>query len=183
MIETVGAGAAVVAAMFGITVSEGVDAARTVHVVAESDSSVSLGDPIMLIPALAPIIVGLLILIPCIRAFRERDDHHERCTAKVDGVVSEVLETSDNDGTLWSPVFSYTVAGREYSIESGTWSRPCSLHEGDRVTVLYDPFDSSDAWVKEDRGAPILLIAFAGAAVVDILAGGALLVAWILNQQ
>ncbi|MCH9276784.1 DUF3592 domain-containing protein [Bifidobacterium amazonense] len=183
MIETVGAGAAAMAAMFGMTVSAGADAVRAVgRAIAESDGYASLGDPIMLIPALAPIIVGLIILIPCIKAFFEKDDHHARCTAKIDGVVSEVLEDYDNDGTLWSPVFSYTVAGREYRIESGTWSRPCKLHKGDRVTVHYDPFEPSSAWVKEDRGVSILLIGFAGAAVLDILAGGALLVAWILNQ-
>ncbi|HVN16041.1 MAG TPA: DUF3592 domain-containing protein [Anaerolineales bacterium] len=58
---------------------------------------------------------------------------------KVQGTVVRLEESSDSDGTTYSPVFSYTVDGKQYEYESVNSSNPPSNQVGDVVTLLYDP--------------------------------------------
>lgn len=137
----------------------------------EGELTVMWAEPVVWIPAVSMTIGGLITVIVCVVLLRRRRRFRDACTATVPGIVSEVREDYDNDGTLWSPVFSYTVDGRDHTLASGTWSRPARFKEGDAVTVHYDPFQPDHAWVKEDRGGTILLFAFLAAGSLNLIVG------------
>ncbi|NMM99641.1 hypothetical protein G1C96_0219 [Bifidobacterium sp. DSM 109958] len=146
---------------------------------AESTSTGTWHETPVLIASLVMIVVALIVLGVCLRLMRKASDSRRRCTAETTGTVSELRERHDDDGTLWSPVFSYTVGGSEYELKSGIWSRPSKFHVGDEATVLYDPFEPSHAYMRKDHSRMIVLVAFAAASVVDFIAGVVMLALWM----
>ncbi|KAB8293608.1 DUF3592 domain-containing protein [Bifidobacterium avesanii] len=145
----------------------------------ESTSTGSWHETPVLIVSLVMIAVSLVVFGVCLRLIRKTRDSRQRCTAETTGTVSELRERHDNDGTLWSPVFSYTVGGHNYELKSGIWSHPSKFHVGDKATVLYDPFEPSHAYMRKDHGRMIVLVSFAAASVVDFIAGVVMLALWM----
>ncbi len=65
---------------------------------------------------------------------------------RTDGVVVDLVWRSGGKGRpSAAPVVSYEVDGKAYQFTSGTASRPPSYDVGEKVGVLYDPEDPSDA--------------------------------------
>lgn len=145
----------------------------------ESTSTGTWHETPVLIASLFMIVVSLVVFGICLWLMRKAKASRERCTAETTGTVSALRERHDDDGTLWSPVFVYTVGGSEYELKSGIWSRPAKFHVGDAVTVLYDPFEPSHAYMRKDHSRMIVLVAFAAASVVDFIAGVVMLALWM----
>lgn len=64
---------------------------------------------------------------------------------EVEGTVVRLAVVSDADGTSYSPVFRYTVDGREYEYESINAADPPTHSVGDVQTLLVDPEDPGRA--------------------------------------
>ncbi|CAG1000704.1 hypothetical protein ANAEL_02937 [Anaerolineales bacterium] len=65
---------------------------------------------------------------------------------EVQGTVVRLESSSSSEGgTTYSPVFSYTVDGRQYEYESVNSSNPPSNKVGDVETLLVDPNDPGKA--------------------------------------
>jgi len=53
---------------------------------------------------------------------------------------------SDNDGTVYAPVFSFTaIDGQSYTLSSNNYSSPPEFSEGQTVKVLYERGSPSEA--------------------------------------
>ena len=66
--------------------------------------------------------------------------------SEVQGTVVRLEESSSDDGgTTYSPVFSYTVDGQQYEYESVNSSNPPSNKVGDIETLLVDPANPGKA--------------------------------------
>jgi len=60
-------------------------------------------------------------------------------SASTQGKVVRLVDTQDENGhTLYAPEFTYTVNGRDYMIDSASYSRPAAFAPGEVVEVLYD---------------------------------------------
>lgn len=133
-------------------------------------------DPTILMVSLIIIAVSVIVLVVCAILWRKRSRFRAECSLTVDGVVSEIRESRDSEGTtLRSPVFTYDAGGGRHELKPKTWSSSSRLHVGDRVTVHVDPYDPSRAWVEQDKVGGILIAAFAGVSVFDILVAVVLL--------
>ncbi len=65
---------------------------------------------------------------------------------EVQGTVVRLEESHSSDsGTTYSPVFRYTVEGREYEYESVNSSSPPTHRVGEVTTLLYDPNNPAKA--------------------------------------
>lgn len=122
------------------------------------------------------VVVGVIVIALFLRASNEANESKAQCTATVPGVVSRLIEEEDNDGTLWKPVFSYTVGKENYTIVSPVSSRPAQYQVGEHVVVGYNPLDPSNAYVHSERGSGCLLYAFIGAGLIDAAAGLAVVI-------
>ena len=65
--------------------------------------------------------------------------------SEVDATVIALNESSDSDGTTYSPVFEYQVGGKTYQYESVNSSNPPTHHVGERTTLLVMPDDPEKA--------------------------------------
>lgn len=127
-------------------------------------------DQTILMVSLIIIAVSVIVLVVCAILWRKRKRFRDECSLTVDGTVTAMRESRDNEGgTFYAPVFVYDAGGRECTLEPNSWSRPPRFHVGDRVTVHVDPYDPNRAWVEQDKTGTILLAAFAGVSVFDII--------------
>lgn len=81
------------------------------------------------------------------------------------GTVIRLEESSDSDGTSYSPVFQYEANGQTYEFESQNSSNPPTHRVGDRDTIFYDPANPQHAQIDSFMDmwlAPSLLFCFGG---------------------
>jgi hypothetical protein len=97
-------------------------------------SPVKLGCAFVLLPISAIILLGVSIWY-AYTSFMFYSKGSE-----VQGTVVRLEKSSSDDGgTTYSPVFSYTVDGQQYEYESVNSSNPPSNKVGDVETLLVDP--------------------------------------------
>lgn len=99
------------------------------------------------------------------------------CTQQLDGqvvdLISETTHNSEHDSetdrtttqssTVFYPVFSYAVNGREITRKARTGTSHPRFARGDRVTVRYNPGKVEQYYILEDKASSrfgIILIVF-----------------------
>ena len=94
--------------------------------------------------------VGALMLFITL-ALWNKTRHFIARAATAPGVVTELIEVRDNDGSAstFKPVVKFTTAsGQLVSFTSSYSSRPPAYDVGENVTVLYSPGNANDARIK-----------------------------------
>lgn len=121
--------------------------------------------------------IGLVIFGVVLKSMKNEKKEYFQTT---DGWITDVEWRSDEDGTTYYPVYSYSVDGNEYKLESSTGygSEPAI---GTRYTVWYDPGAPYDAFVDGDAvgdGLPVVIgIMFIG------VAGGMIVSTYVRNAR
>jgi len=91
----------------------------------------------------------------------------EQTGIRVEGVVTGMVESSDNDGTTYAPIVQFsTPGGRTYEFQSDTYSSPPQYEIGERVSVLYPPADPRKAVVSGANN--LIMIIFAIIGITDL---------------
>ncbi len=99
----------------------------------------------------ALILVGPLLLLFGVLSYFSTRSFLEGAE-KADGVIVRLEEEADDDddddddSVMYRPVYTFTdAAGNEHTVRSDTSSDSPQYDVGDRVKVLYDPADPTDA--------------------------------------
>jgi hypothetical protein len=92
-------------------------------------------------------LAGGVVLLIVGAALLVRQVQFVTAAERATGTVVAVSRETDSDGEVtFYPVVRFTTAhGKEIEFKSSTGSKPASHSTGDRVEVLYDPDDPSDA--------------------------------------
>lgn len=99
------------------------------------------------------------------------------------GTVIRLEESSDSDGTSYSPVFQYQVNGQTYEFESQNSSNPPTHRVGDQDTIFYDPANPSKAQIDSFLDmwlAPGMLTCIGGA---GFLITNLVLLIWVFRRR
>ncbi|HNB53803.1 MAG TPA: DUF3592 domain-containing protein [Anaerolineales bacterium] len=99
------------------------------------------------------------------------------------GTVIRLEESSDSDGTSYSPVFRYEVNGQTYEFESQNSSNPPTHQVGDQDTIFYDPADPQHAQIDSFMDmwlAPGLLLCFGGGGFIAVNLGA---IVWMVVRR
>lgn len=98
---------------------------------------------------------------------------------KADGIVVGMTGQSGS----YFPVFKFTDSqGQEHRVESNAGSNPPSYQVGDKVQLLYDPNDPTDAKADTFWGVWILPVLLCLAGVFDLLFAAMLVFVSIYQQ-
>lgn len=121
--------------------------------------------------------VGLVIFGVVLRSRANEKKGYYQTTV---GQVTDMESHRSDDGNTYYPVYSYTVDGQEYTLESSTgYGNPPDV--GSHDTVWYNPYDPYEAFVGGDEflnALPMVIgIMFIG------IAGGMIASAYIRNVR
>lgn len=92
-----------------------------------------------------------------------------------EGIVTNLAAKQSDNGLTYAPVYTYTIDDKPYSAQSSTSSNPASYDIGEKIEVLYDPADPSDATI---NGTASLYL---GSIILYILGGFFALVGLIIG--
>lgn len=116
----------------------------------------------MIIAGFSLFVIGLIFII----AYPINKKKNARCTAHVQGVLSDIRARYDSDGRLKDRhVYSYQVNGTEYRLETIEHSLEAN-NIGDSCTIWYNPkkpedaqaFQGSDKYLKTLLTIGLLLV-------------------------
>ena len=115
------------------------------------------------------LIVGVIFIAVGIGVKIADDNKKEVCSQKVSATVVNLLEkeneTKKSNGsrrttTVYSPVFSYVVDGKEYVENNNSYSSPCHYYVGQQTEIFIDPDDPSRFYAPDDNTYGILTLVF-----------------------
>jgi hypothetical protein len=102
--------------------------------------------------------------------FYLREYNLERSGYSAQGIVVDLVESSDDDGTSYAPVVRFTAHnGRTLEFQSGCYACPPTYEIGQTVTVLYPADDPSKAILKGENNLLILIFGILGG--IELLMG------------
>ena len=133
-----------------------------------------------LLGGLFALVIGIGLSIYSIfylKSFNEKKDTFKEV---IGSVVDYKYDYSDNNGFNESAavIVEYVVDGKTYKVESGSYSSiPDSL--GTKISVMYNPTDPSDAYIKGEESNSIIMPIVGG---VFTLVGIAFLVQFFKNK-
>jgi hypothetical protein len=109
----------------------------------------------------------------------------EKNGIQVEGVVTDLVESTDSDGTTYAPVVAFkTAGGRNFEFQSNFYSNPPAYEVGQKVTVLYPPDRPGEAQIK--GAGNLLMIIFGIVGGVELLIGlflaGKAMIARLYNE-
>lgn len=91
----------------------------------------------------------------------------KRDGSSVSGVVVALEKSADTDGGVtYAPVIKYEVDGRTHTFTSSNSSDPPSYEVGERVELLYDAADPSEARIDSWWELWLMPVMLGGAAVI-----------------
>lgn len=120
---------------------------------------------LILLPAIF-LVVGVAFLTIGIGLRISDQNKRERCTAKTQAEVVDIVSSTDSDGTTYAPVFSYTVSGQEYVKQRNSYSNPCNYYKGQKVALYYNPNRPDEFYADGDNVYKILFYVFGGIGAV-----------------
>jgi hypothetical protein len=130
----------------------------------------------MKILKVAPIlflVIGLILLAGGARITLRTQSFRRHASAAA-GVVVENVWSQDSDSSVYCPKVEFrTESGRSVTFISSVGSRPPAFHEGESVTVLYDPNDPTHAAIDTvmEQWFPSMILCGLGA-VGSLIGGG-----------
>lgn len=132
-------------------------------------------------------IVGLVFLVIGIVLMRLDNKKRALCSGEAKGVVVRIdsKQSTDSDGfksTVYAPVVSYTVNGKEYEERSSIYSSPCKFNEGDIAIIHYDPGDPSVMIIEGDNSMKLMYWIFMGMGGIFAITGAGLLIFYRKNS-
>jgi hypothetical protein len=94
----------------------------------------------------------------------------EKNGIQAEGVVVDLIESTDSDGTTYAPVVAFkTEGGRNFEFHSNFYSSPPAYEVGQKVTVLYPPDRPDEAQIK--GAGNLLMIIFGVVGGIELLIG------------
>lgn len=89
---------------------------------------------------------------------------------RAEGVVVELLASTDSDGTTYAPVFQFqTQSGQTVKIQSNSYANPPAYTIGEPVTILYPPENPVAGQIQGANRLIMLIFGVMGG--LDLLAG------------
>lgn len=114
----------------------------------------------LLIAAISCLLVGIVLILVLGYMSKLWRKRQERCTGKTLGTVMKVIEEMDSTGfdnhnkfVHWYAIVTFEVAGKSYEIKTAKTLGSAKLQERQQVTVMYNPAQPYDCFIKEVNGA------------------------------
>jgi hypothetical protein len=103
--------------------------------------------------------------------------------SSIGGVVVALKESADSDGVTYAPIIKYVVEGQTHTFESDNSSSPPAYEVGERVVLLYDSADPSQARIDSWWELWLMPVMLGGAGLILAVVINAMIVVSFLRSR